>query len=381
MLAPPTDTFHLDVEAISGICGSISIACWVVVFSPQIIQNFQGGSADALSIQFVIAWLLGDVFNIIGALLQGVLPTMTILAFYYAIADVVLLLQLFYYRGFTWRDEPPAPKPKKTSAAAAAAANTSSNASTTANIKNGRHADERTALLAAHAEHHHQHRHRRGSDWSGFSPAVPHMSEPHVPQSPPTTLQTILWNLLVIVMVCAAGAAGWFLGQSATGDNAPPSAGDGDGNGDALEFNTLGQVFGYLCAVLYIASRLPQLILNWRRKTTEGLSMLFFLFACLGNATYVLSIMAYEPRCDGGRPCQGGEAARLYGRYMLVNLSWLLGSAVTLLLDFGVFAQYFMYRTEEDDCALDEEEYQRDTAGGSESWARPLLEAGDSEHN
>lgn len=48
----------------------------VVVFSPQIIQNFQRSSADALSIQFIIVWLLGDVFNIIGAIMQGVLPTM-----------------------------------------------------------------------------------------------------------------------------------------------------------------------------------------------------------------------------------------------------------------------------------------------------------------
>jgi solute carrier family 66 (lysosomal lysine-arginine transporter), member 1 len=48
----------------------------VVVFSPQIIQNFQRSSADALSIQFIIVWLLGDVFNILGAVLQGVLPTM-----------------------------------------------------------------------------------------------------------------------------------------------------------------------------------------------------------------------------------------------------------------------------------------------------------------
>lgn len=48
----------------------------VVVFSPQILQNFQRGSAEGLSIQFIIVWLLGDVFNILGAVLQGVLPTM-----------------------------------------------------------------------------------------------------------------------------------------------------------------------------------------------------------------------------------------------------------------------------------------------------------------
>ena len=73
---PPSQGPTLDIEALSGICGSISIACWVVVFSPQIIENFQRSSADGLSVVFIAVWLLGDVFNILGAVLQGVLPTM-----------------------------------------------------------------------------------------------------------------------------------------------------------------------------------------------------------------------------------------------------------------------------------------------------------------
>lgn len=66
----------MDLDAMSGIAGSISIACWVVVFSPQIIENFRRSSAEGLSIAFIIIWLAGDIFNIAGALLQGVLPTM-----------------------------------------------------------------------------------------------------------------------------------------------------------------------------------------------------------------------------------------------------------------------------------------------------------------
>ena len=94
---PPSQGLSLDIDAISGICGfapfqfpqlsqatdcdieqrrSISVACWVVVFSPQIIENFTRGSADGLSLVFLIVWLAGDVFNILGAVLQGVLPTM-----------------------------------------------------------------------------------------------------------------------------------------------------------------------------------------------------------------------------------------------------------------------------------------------------------------
>ncbi|KAK0736903.1 PQ loop repeat-domain-containing protein, partial [Apiosordaria backusii] len=105
-----------------------------------------------------------------------------------------------------------------------------------------------------------------------------------------------------------------------------------------------GQVFGWLCAVLYLGSRLPQLLLNWRRKSTEGVSILFFLFACLGNLTYVLSILAYDPVCTAENgECKDGEAARIYWQYILVNLSWLAGSAGTLFLDMSIFVQFFLY--------------------------------------
>ena len=73
---PPAQALNLDITAVSGIAGSISIACWIVVFTPQIIENFRRQSADGLSLLFLVVWLAGDVFNILGAVLQDVLPTM-----------------------------------------------------------------------------------------------------------------------------------------------------------------------------------------------------------------------------------------------------------------------------------------------------------------
>ena len=78
---------------------------------------------------------------------------------------------------------------------------------------------------------------------------------------------------------------------------------------------------------------------------------LFFLFACVGNLTYVFSIFAFQPICSSHRhghfyedKCKEGEAWSIYSQYILVNLSWIIGSAGTLGLDFTVFAQFFMYR-------------------------------------
>ncbi|KAK1773912.1 PQ-loop-domain-containing protein [Copromyces sp. CBS 386.78] len=437
-MVPPTELLNLDVEAISGILGSISIACWVVVFSPQIIENFRRSSADGLSIQFIIIWLTGDVFNILGAVLQGVLPTMLILAIYYTIADVVLLAQCFYYRGFTWRDDvvPANTIDDEDEDEAVAVESDDGDRRTDGKNKRKRRGDgsrgmssdergpdERTALLgggvassaagattsASHTSHGHHlgvgggdlgpyggTRERRGSNWSHLSPVVPlvdpaaleaeilhqprrngnNRSRPGNANAGPTKLQSFLFNLLAILMVCAAGVMGWFLSReyypqqpssspelASSGSGSPPK----DGNGGGVEFSLWGQIYGYLSAILYLGSRLPQLLLNFRRKSTEGVSMLFFLFACLGNLTYVLSILAYDGSSEcaaGPGDCETGEEGKIYWRYVLVNMSWLAGSAGTLLLDGAIFVQFFLYNKDE---FYGDDEWDSEYESGSES--------------
>ncbi|KAI0480146.1 PQ-loop-domain-containing protein [Xylariaceae sp. FL0804] len=401
-MAPPTGPLNLDVQAISGICGSISIAAWVVVFSPQIIENFRRSSADGLSVQFIIVWLLGDVFNILGAVFQGVLPTMLILAVYYTIADFVLLAQLFYYRGLTWRDDPVPPPPSSSSSSKPTNGchDDRDRRRRRSGLENGHHENgraaagdeptERTGLLGDQPRNPAE---RRGSDWSHLNPTVPMTSEAPTtpPPPPPTRLQAFLWNLVAVLMVIAAGVLGWFLSRRYSGRPSEPNT-PGEGGG-LPSFDVWGQVFGWLCAVLYLGSRFPQLLLNWRRRSTEGVSILFFLFACLGNLTYVLSIFAYDPDCGGGggshhhhRSCRPGEARRAYARYILVNLSWLAGSLGTLLLDLGIFAQFFIYSSRDDLASSEEgdEEYGDDGAAAEDEEDsaydhRPLLQRVDSD--
>ncbi|KAF2280011.1 PQ-loop-domain-containing protein [Westerdykella ornata] len=404
---PPSQGLRLDIDAISQICGSVSIACWIVVFSPQIIENWRRGSADGLSVVFITIWLLGDFFNIFGAVLQGVLPTMIILAVYYTLADIVLLLQCFWYKGFTLRDEVKNPEDadesEESEESDESAEPTEYSALLPPHTQGQVHTNGNgtTDYLSASNGHtprqHHSHRpsiselDRRGSiqshhsfrerllslDARHLSPVTPllpdsaysdilptHPSPTAPPPTPPSTLQTVLFNLGAIILVCASGVFGWWL--STTRSPPPPTSPDPHvplppSSDETLHFNLWGQVFGYICAGLYLGSRIPQLLLNYRRKSTEGISMLFFLFACIGNLTYVLSIVAYKPECRGaragvgvgdgigaGEECETGERARIYWRYIAVNASWLVGSFGTLLLDAAVFVQYFMYRTEEE---------------------------------
>jgi uncharacterized protein with PQ loop repeat len=293
-----------------------------VVFSPQIIENFRRSSADGLSLEFIVIWLAGDVFNILGAVMQGVLPTMLILAVYYTLADIVLLVQCGWYRGWLRpgaRQESDAPD------------ETSPLLGNGAVTGNGHH---------AHGEH---------IDVSHLSPATPltlETSKHPSPPPPPTSMaKTVTLNTFAILLVILSGIAGWYLSNVSSTSQTPPDRTPHPN--DELILNVWGQVFGYLCALLYLGSRLPQILLNYRRKSTDGLSGLFFLFACLGNVTYFLSIFAYSPECYDAegreRECASGEALKVYGQYLLVNASWLLGSIGCLGLDFTILTQFLMY--------------------------------------
>ena len=381
---PPSGGYDLDVEAISGICGSISIACWVVVFSPQIIENFRRSSAEGLSIEFIIIWLAGDIFNILGAVLQKVLPTMIILAIYYTLADIVLLAQFFYYMGFTFRD--PKPKPDQ-SVRAGGDAPTERTPLVANGLANGHPPNAADLESPERNRSQSAFRDRFATlDGTHMSPAVPmHPQQKNAaddvevvkPKQPRTWTQAILFNSTAILLVVLAGIAGYYLSPSSPEPPHPHKKTAADEQAQSLHFNTLGQVFGYICAVLYLGSRVPQLLLNYRRKSTEGLNALFFLFACIGNLTYVLSIFAFEPLCSKYKHghyhaahCQDGEAKAVYRRYILVNASWLLGSLGTLFLDFGVFMQFFLYRNNVKDSDLTVEDVPR-TANGEGRGREP----------
>jgi len=46
-------------EALSGVTGSISLACWIFLLVPQLIENYQQESADGISLTFLFIWFIG----------------------------------------------------------------------------------------------------------------------------------------------------------------------------------------------------------------------------------------------------------------------------------------------------------------------------------
>lgn len=279
-------------ENISGITGSISIACWVIVFVPQIYENFNRKSAEGLSLMFVVLWLAGDVFNLVGAMLQHLLPTMIILAAYYTLADIILLIQCLWY-GTEEKVDPVHLSP--------------ANPMNESVLQDVFHESE--PLLHTDT--------RSRSNGNNQEYETLGNNEELVPE---TGVKKYFNDVVIVGLVILGGFLPWYICYCSNPH--PPKPIEPD-----LGMNWLAQLFGYLSAILYLGSRIPQILLNFQRKSCEGISFLFFLFACLGNGAFILSliIISVDPK------------------YLLVNASWLIGSLGTLFMDFVIFIQFFAY--------------------------------------
>jgi len=212
----------------SNALGWMSLACWIVVYSPQFIENYQLQSGEGLSVAFVFIWLAGDLTNLFGAVLAGLLPTVIFVALYYSLCDIVLLIQIYYYR---WRT-----------------------ALRLGQSKVSEESTETTGLLA-------------GSNEDALVKA----------SSEKPSSQT-LRHTISVLFVIGTGVTAWYFG---------PSKAKIPTEEDVMDWTS--QTFGWISAFLYLCSRIPQIFKNRETKCT-GLSPVFFGFAMTGNVTYVLSI-------------------------------------------------------------------------------------------
>ena len=94
-----------------------------------------------------------------------------------------------------------------------------------------------------------------------------------------------------------------------------------------------GTTMGWISSALYIIGRLPQLYLNFTRKTTQGLSILMYIFTILGNTFYLLSVVVYSIEPD----------------YIDANMPWIVMIVITVVMDVVVIFQEFYYKKKNKD--------------------------------
>lgn len=106
----------------------------------------------------------------------------------------------------------------------------------------------------------------------------------------------------------------------------------------------IGETIGWVTMVIYIVGRFPQIFLNIKRKSTEGLSSLMYVFTIFGNLFYALSVLVYSNDTT----------------YIMYNLPWLISTFVTILLDMFVIFQckiIYVENVERKLCKIDHDNF------------------------
>ncbi|CAG8545179.1 11116_t:CDS:2 [Diversispora eburnea] len=85
-------------KAFSEILGYVSIISFLVFFVPQYYEDYKRKSSASISLSLLFLWAIADVFNLIGSILQDLIPTVILLAIFYNIAGILLIIQVLYYR-------------------------------------------------------------------------------------------------------------------------------------------------------------------------------------------------------------------------------------------------------------------------------------------
>ncbi|KAL3526698.1 hypothetical protein ACH5RR_011354 [Cinchona calisaya] len=322
--------------------GLVSLLCWGVAEIPQIVTNFRTKSSHGISLLFLFAWVAGDIFNVVGCLLEpATLPTQYYTALLYTTTTVLLVLQSFYYDHiYDWLKtrktiskqeiedvkkplRPHKHKRKLTDSGIPIPTSTSKTSQRTdyyytsaRSLAGSATPPIRSSLWPV----------RSGPSAIGIDDGSwsSEEDESNLQNAPPTKPlpRSVGYAAFLATSMCLppqtkammqayAGLSGRTLLQE-------------HGNGN----NAFGQWLGWMMTAIYMGGRLPQIWLNIKRGSVEGLNPLMFIFALIANTTYVGSILVRNTEWDK----------------IKANLPWLLDAVACVLLDLFIILQYVYYK-------------------------------------
>lgn len=369
-------------DGVSLTLGVISVLSWGVAEIPQIITNYKKKSTEGLSLAFLLTWIIGDLFNVFGCMWEpATLPTQYYMAVLYTITTSVLTAQTIYYGHIYHRLKRnrqciKAPVSSQTEEAGRIR---QGNSDAGAQVNNAGKQRNETAspddtnsssspipfptLFQKSSPGRELYYMSARSLSSSHTPTVgsflaqrmtpsflirnsieePLLGGDATTQSAPDlNPKTMLCVVSVVTLLGTLNLhqsannrlAGAFENKhqgfviqvgrkilQASSRMSHENYSDGSGSG-------IGTFLGWSMAAIYMGGRLPQIFLNIKRGNVEGLNPLMFVFALVGNITYVASILVDSVAWSKIR----------------ANLPWLVDAGGCVLLDTCILLQFAYFR-------------------------------------
>ena len=95
----------------------------------------------------------------------------------------------------------------------------------------------------------------------------------------------------------------------------------------------IAEIVAWCATLIFIIARIPQIYLNWKRRSTEGLSMLSFIIINVANMCFLISILVVLTDLKQDE----------YNGYIIENVQWIIGCTCTIVFDAIIFYQFKLY--------------------------------------
>ncbi|ABN67998.2 predicted protein, partial [Scheffersomyces stipitis CBS 6054] len=289
---------------ISKVSGILSLSVWLFAQLPQIIENHLNESVSGVSLLFLICWIGGDATNLIGCILTRALPFQTCLAAYYCFIDCILSLQYWYYTKVYPRHKTHHNLLQSPNFLRPSTSNKSTNHSTRRNrfdqdLSRSPMEISTSIMDVAQGNGHRGHDQKRIHEGS-----------------------------FIHKILGATFIAGSLPKQAHSMPIPnPQSAAD------------IGMISAWTCSTLYVSSRAPQIIKNFKLKSTRGITVYLFVFAMLGNIFYTISIVSDLYLLSLNKSYFGEDGDSKFKEVFMDQLPFIVGSSGTVLFDSIIIFQ------------------------------------------
>jgi uncharacterized protein with PQ loop repeat len=108
------------------------------------------------------------------------------------------------------------------------------------------------------------------------------------------------------------------------------------------DIDITADIIAWLATAIFMLARIPQIILNFTRKSTKGLSLLSFIIINIANLFFLLSVLIILYDLN----------PNTYIDYIKENIQWIVGSSSTSLFDCVIFYQFYKYKNYVDDIII-----------------------------
>lgn len=281
-------------ESLSFFLGILSNILWFVILIPQVYTNYKLKNADAFSFGLVFMWIIGDLFSIMSSNAKGLPIIIMYSAIYHMTLALLFMIQILYYRNYNLNKPIELTNDNSEEIIDIISIEDAINEESECNedislLNNGNNNISRVLV-----------RDNESIDYDNMF------------------LLTVEEQLYILVTTIIVLISGYSLNRL---------------HDEQKLF--LADLMGWISTFIFISSRIPQIYLNYRRQSVEGLSLNSFVLINIANYLFIASILInlYDISNIDDKLA-----------FFINNIQWIMGSFCTSFFDGIIFYQFITYK-------------------------------------